>query len=88
LGGHIIKQRVARQGKGRSGGYRLLIAFHGGDRSVFLYGFSKKERENIESDELITLKELASAWLEASCESIEHAIKTGILVEVKYGKEN
>jgi hypothetical protein len=88
LGGGIVKQRVARQGKGRSGGYRLLIAYHCGDRSVFLYGFAKKECENIENDELITLRELAASWLEASDKSIEHAIKTGVLVEVKYGKEN
>jgi len=26
LGGGLIKQRVARRGKGRSGGYRMLIA--------------------------------------------------------------
>lgn len=26
LGGGIIKQRVARQGQGRSGGYRMLVA--------------------------------------------------------------
>jgi hypothetical protein len=26
LGGGLIKQRVARQGKGRSGGYRAVIA--------------------------------------------------------------
>jgi hypothetical protein len=27
LGGGIIKQRVARSGEGRSGGYRVLIAY-------------------------------------------------------------
>jgi hypothetical protein len=27
LGGGVIKQRVARQGPGRSGGYRTLIAY-------------------------------------------------------------
>jgi hypothetical protein len=48
LGGHLIKQRVARQGRGRSGGYRVLIAFRAGRRSVFLYGFAKNERGNID----------------------------------------
>ena len=46
LGGGIIKQRVARTGQGRSGGYRLLIAYRSGDRAVFLYGFGKNERDN------------------------------------------
>lgn len=27
LGGGLIKQRVARQGKGRSGGYRVIVAY-------------------------------------------------------------
>ena len=50
LGGGIIKQRVARTGQGRSGGYRLLIAYHSGKLAVFLYGFAKNERDNIEAD--------------------------------------
>jgi hypothetical protein len=48
LGGGVIKQRVARDGQGRSGGYRMLIAYRAGDRAVFLYGFAKRERENID----------------------------------------
>ena len=27
LGGGLIKQRVAREGQGRSGGYRMLVAY-------------------------------------------------------------
>ena len=30
LGSELIKQRVARKGEGRSGGYRTLIFFSGG----------------------------------------------------------
>jgi hypothetical protein len=46
LGCGVIKQRVARTGQGRSGGYRLLIAYRAGDRAIFLYGFAKNERDN------------------------------------------
>ena len=81
LGGGVIKQRVARAGQGRSGGYRLLIAYRSGDRAVFLYGFAKNERENIEDDELATLREIAAAWLEANDERLEHAIQEGTLEE-------
>ena len=84
LGGGIIKQRVARTGQGRSGGYRLLIAYRSGKRAVFLYGFAKSERDNIEADELETLKEIGAAWLEAKKERLEYAIKVGILREVSY----
>ena len=61
LGGGVIKQRVARDGQGRSGGYRMLIAYRAGDRAVFLYGFAKRERENIDVDELLTLREVGAA---------------------------
>ena len=84
LGGGIIKQRVARKGQGRLGGYRLLIAYRSGKRAVFLYGFAKSERDNIEADELETLKEIGAAWLEAKKECLEYAIKEGILREVNY----
>jgi hypothetical protein len=84
LGGGIIKQRVARTGQGRSGGYRLLIAYRSGKRAVFLYGFAKSERDNIEADELETLKELGAAWLEAKKERLEYVIKEGILKEISY----
>ena len=84
LGGGIIKQRVARTGQGRSGGYRLLIAYRSGKRAVFLYGFAKSERDNIEADELETLKEIGAAWLEAKKERLEYAIKEVILREANY----
>jgi hypothetical protein len=45
LGGHVIKQRVARPGRGKSGGYRVIIALQTKERAVFLYGFAKNERE-------------------------------------------
>jgi hypothetical protein len=59
LGGHLIKQRVARPGGGRSGGARTVVAHLVARRSVFLYGFAKSERENIDDWELDGLKKLA-----------------------------
>ena len=47
LGGGLIKQRVAREGQGRSGGYRMLVAYRQQGRAVFLYGFAKNEQDNI-----------------------------------------
>ena len=41
LGGNVIKQRVARQGQGKSGGYRTLILFWAGSRAFFTFGFAK-----------------------------------------------
>lgn len=82
LGGNVIKQRLARPGQGRSGGYRVLIAFRPEARAVFLYGFAKSERENIEADELVTLREIAAAWLVADETKIARAIAEGLLQEI------
>jgi hypothetical protein len=82
LGGGLIKQRVARHGQGRSGGYRMLVAYKAEDRAVFLYGFAKNEQENIGPDELMSLREIAAAWLAADKDRIERAIETDELQEV------
>ena len=82
LGGHVIKQRVARKGQGRSGGYRVLIAFRIKDLAILLYGFAKNERDNIDEQELATLKDLAAAWM-SSNENVQRDYKIGLLLEVK-----
>lgn len=87
LGGGIIKQRVARLGQGRSGGHRMLIAYRAGDRAVFLYGFAKNERDNIDPDELLTLREIGTAWLKAAPRQIDRALAEGTLEEVTDGEE-
>lgn len=84
LGGGVIKQRVARAGQGRSGGYRMLVAYRAGERAVFLYGFAKRERENIDEDELLTLREIGAAWLAADARQIALALDEEALQEVPH----
>ncbi len=60
LGGGLIKQRVARRGQGRSGGFRLIVAYRARGRAVFLYGFAKSELDNIDSDQLSELRTIAT----------------------------
>jgi hypothetical protein len=87
LGGGLIKQRVARRGSGRSGGYRVLVAFRVLDRAIFLYGFAKNERSNIANDELLTAREIAAAWLAADGTRLARAIADGELQEVPNDQE-
>jgi len=84
LGGGIIKQRVARSGQGRSGGYRVLLVYRSGNIAVFLYGFAKNERGNIADDDLKTLREIGTAWLKAKGKALEQAVEKGILKEIVY----
>lgn len=82
LGGGLIKQRVARRGQGRSGGYRMIVAYRTTDRAVFLYGFAKNERENIGQNELMELRQVGLNWLNAPPQKIAQAIEDGKLQEV------
>jgi hypothetical protein len=85
LGGGLIKQRLARPGQGKSGGYRVIIAFRSKQRAVFVFGFAKNEVDNIDDDQLATLRETAALWLAADVKKIERAIKDELLIEVKHG---
>ena len=82
LGGGVIKQRVARPGQGRSGGYRTIIAFRPADRSVFMYGFAKSGRANLTAGELAVYKKLAVVFLGASAKELDGLLDSGELNEV------
>jgi len=84
LGGGLIKQRVARPGQGKRSGFRTLIAYQAGDRAVFLFGFAKRERDNISEAQLADLKVLASDMLSRSDDVIDEAIASGSIQEVEY----
>ena len=84
LGGGVIKQRLARPGQGRSGGYRSIIIFQKGERAFFVYGFAKSDRENIEPDETAAFKKSAKAFFALSDKQIEILIKDEELSEVDY----
>ena len=83
LGDGVIKQRVARLGAGKSGGFRTIILFHAGDQAIFVHGFAKNEQDNIRDDELAAFKLLALQMLALSPETLAAAIAIGALTEVK-----
>ena len=82
LGGGLIKQRIARPGQGRSGGYRTIIAWRAKNRSIFVYAFAKSMRDNISDAELADLKDLAALYLGYSSKEIDRAVAAGELFEV------
>lgn len=83
LGGGVIKQRVARAGKGKSGGYRTLILFRHSDRAIFAFGFAKAKQANITKADLALLREAATEALEWSDEELDSLVAAGTLVEIK-----
>ena len=84
LGGGLIKQRVARAGQGRSGGFRMIVAYRTEERAFFLYGFPKSARDNIEDDELQTLRETAAQFLAYDDAAIDHAKDNDEIQEIDH----
>lgn len=82
LGGGLLKKRIARPGQGKSGGFRTLVATNKGARWVFLFGFPKNERSNIDKDEEQALKTLAAHLMSLTAQALDKAQRAGELIEV------
>lgn len=82
LGGGLFKKRIAKPGKGKSGGFRTLVATNNEDRWFFIFGFSKNERSNIDKDEESALKMLSKQLLAYTPEELEQAKNSNALIEV------
>ncbi len=83
LGGGVLKQRIARPGAGKSGGFRTIILFRAGERAFFAHGFAKNEQANIRDDELVAFRMLAGAMMAYDDAAIAQAMTNGTLMEVK-----
>ena len=77
LGGSVIKQQIAREGQGRSSGYRSIVLFRRDDRAIFAYGFAKNARQNIGQSELKAFRKLAEVILAFDGKELQAAINNG-----------
>ncbi len=82
LGGNLVKKRVARKGQGKRGGFRTIVVFQKGHRTIFVYGFPKNQRDNINEQEERALKKLVQELLDAPDSELKDMIANGDLYEV------
>ena len=82
LGGYVYKQRLARPGEEKSGGYRVIVFFRSEERTFFMYGFAKSDKDNISRKEVVKLKKQAGSLLSMTNVQIESALKEGVLKEI------
>ena len=83
LGGYLVKKRVALQGRGKSAGARTIVATKFEQRWIFLFGFEKNERSNIDANELKVLQELAASLLDLDQQAIASAVSAGQLFQLQ-----
>lgn len=82
-GGGVIKQRVARSGEGKSGGYRSIILYRQGDRAFFVYGYAKKELDNLNKAEEQAFKKLAKIMFAPTDKQINELLACKKIEEVE-----
>ncbi len=87
LGSGLYKVRVARLNQGKSGGYGTLLVYKRERLALFVYGFSKNERDNISAKEVSILKKQAKQILEFEMKQIKHAITCGDFIKLESKNE-
>ncbi len=84
LGQGLIKKRIGRTGEGKRGGYRTILVYRLKSRVVFVYGFPKSAKSNLNALELEAYQKLAKIYLSLKDAAITKAINAGELIEVDY----
>jgi hypothetical protein len=87
LGGSLLKKRIAKGGRGKSGGFRAIVAYRQNDRLVFLYVFGKNQRDNITEQERVALSEIGDEYMQLPPEKLDELVAKGTLIEVAYDDE-
>jgi len=83
LGSHLFKVRVKREHSGKSSGFRTIIVYQEYEKAIFLYGFGKNEKENIDKTELQYFKKLGNDLLALNSEELEEPIGQKILFDLE-----
>jgi hypothetical protein len=86
LGSGLYKIRIARDGKGKIGGYRTLLIFKKDDIALFIHGFAKNEQDNLSAAELKAFKQQAKYILGFTDEQIQMAVNAGEFVKLEKDK--
>jgi hypothetical protein len=82
LGSGVYKQRVARPGEGKSGGYRIVVFFKSGLRTFFMFGFAKSVQGNINIRQRNRFKQTAKNLFLFTDEQLTALVKSGEFIEI------
>ena len=83
LGSGLYKVRIKRKHQGKSGGYRTILIFKKDELILYVYGFAKNEKDNLDKDELKLFKKLSKDIMRMSKEEILNQIKSGSFINLE-----
>ncbi len=83
LGLGLYKVRTPKIGKGKSGGFRTIVVFKKSHLAIFVYGFAKSEKDNLNNDELKYFKILAKDLLKISKQKYSELEMLGKFIKIK-----
>ena len=78
LGGGVFKKRL------NDNMHRSIVLAKAGEFWVFAYLFAKKDRANIDDDELLTFRKLAELYRRKTQADLEAEIGIGALLEIDH----
>ena len=83
LGSGLYKVRTPKTGKGKSGGFRTIVVYREEYISIFVFGFSKTDKGNLNNEELKYFKKLSKDLLSLNREEYMELVKLGDFVSIK-----
>lgn len=83
LGFGLYKVRTPKLGQGKSGSFRTIVVFKESEIVIFVYGFSKTDKDNLEKDELKYFKKLAKDLLKIKRQKYLELEKLGNFISIK-----
>ncbi len=83
LGSGLFKVRTPKKGKGKRGGTRTFLVYKGSEKAIFVYGFSKNKKDNLDKNELKYFKKLAKDLLAIENSEYERLISLGNFKEIE-----
>ena len=83
LGFGLYKVRAPKIGQGKSGSIRTIVVFEKSELAIFVYGFSKSEKDSLDKDELKYFKILAKDLLKINKQKYFELEKLGKFISIK-----
>ncbi len=82
LGAYIFKKRIGIANKGKRSGLRTIIVYRDNEFAIFIYGYAKNEKSDLEPKEQAALRIFAKELIKLSKVERMKKEQEGILIKI------